>query len=97
VLPEKQPGTISQGIFEKTPFLQWNHGNGSTFSFELLLPCEQVQPTNSLQGIAVNTTESISYKDKKVLIVEDNLVNMHYIQTAIGMFSKEIQIIKAED
>ena len=73
------------------------YGQGSTFSFELLLPCEQEQPRTSTQDVSVNITETPTYKNKKVLIVEDNPVNMNYAKTAISMFSKDIQIIQAKD
>jgi len=73
------------------------YGKGSTFSFELLVPCEQERSTGSKRNDSEELGEKISYKNKKVLIVEDNPVNMNYAKTAISMFSKDIQIIQAKD
>ena len=91
---------IIKEILEKmdsTLKLQSVYGKGSTFSFELLLPCEKTQPMDTTPTVDEKPDDTSSFKNKKVLIVEDNIVNMNYAQTIISMFSKDIQIIKAKD
>ena len=75
--------------------LESEYKKGSTFSFELLLPCDE---TTDRDTTADDLTQEHSlFKNKKVLIVEDDPVNMQYAQTALGMLSKDIQIITAEN
>jgi len=73
------------------------YGEGSTFAFELLLSCDREQPADLNQIDTVIKAEGQSFNDKKVLVAEDNPVNMHYLHTALSMFSKDIQVITAED
>lgn len=82
---------------DSTLNLESIYGKGSAFSFELLLPCEQEQSRDTAKDASENTTIYSSFKNKKVLIAEDNTVNMNYAKTAISMFSKGIQVIKAKD
>ena len=91
---------IIKEILEKmdsTLKLQSVYGEGSTFSFELLVSCEPSQTTGTNQTFAERTEDQSSFKYKKVLIVEDNTVNMNYAQTILSMFSKDIQILMAKD
>lgn len=77
--------------------LESEYGKGSTFYFELLLPCEQEQPEDSEEANPENIEEQTVFTNKKILIAEDNPINMHYVQAAINMFSKDIHVIKAKD
>jgi len=72
-------------------------GEGSTFYFELLTPVERQQPKELNRTNTERKVEVKSFKGKKILIAEDNPVNMRYAQTALSMFSKDIQIITAEN
>src|SRR6056297_992380 len=75
--------------------LESEYGKGSTFSFELELSCDE---TTDRDTTADDLTQEHSlFKNKKVLIVEDDPVNMQFAQTALGMLSKDIQIITAEN
>src|SRR6056297_506539 len=73
------------------------YGKGSTFSFKLVLPFEMVPPVVSKKTRSEKTEETPALTGKKILIAEDNAINMHYIQTAISLFSKDIQVLKAEN
>jgi len=77
--------------------LESDYGKGSTFSFELELPCEKEQPVDSNKASTKNTQDPKVFANKKVLIAEDNPVNMQYAQTAIKMLSKDIHVIQAQD
>jgi CheY-like chemotaxis protein len=77
--------------------LESEYGKGSTFYFELLLPCEQEQPEDSEEADPESIEEQTVFTNKKILIAEDNPINMHYVQAAITMFSKDIHVIKAKD
>ena len=73
-------------------------GKGSTFYFELLLPYEQEQAIDSEKRALENKTEEpAAFTKKKILIAEDNLNNMQYLQKALSLLSKNIQVIKATD
>ncbi len=92
--------TICKEMLEKMGvMLKFNskYGKGSTFYFELWLPCEGEQKNDSDNEGFGKTAEYSPFKNKKVLIAEDNQVNMHYAQTALSLFSKELQVIKAKD
>ena len=77
--------------------LESEYGKGSSFYFELLLPCEQEQPEDSEKTDPEDIDEQAVFTNKKILIAEDNSINMHYMQAAIAMFSKDTRIIKARD
>lgn len=66
------------------------YGKGSTFYFEVLLPCEQHQSLESSKDRFAKISTNKNLKNKKILIAEDNPVNMEYVQTALRMFSQEI-------
>ena len=92
--------TISKEMLEMmggTLALESEYSKGSTFSFELLLPCEQERLSDSEEQDSENSDEQTAFTNKKVLIAEDNPINMQYVQTAIDMLSKDIQVIKAKD
>ncbi len=80
---------------QEPPSLLLRFGVGSTFNFELLLPYVKEEPSDSNQTDDANAAEVQFFKGKKVLIAEDNPTNMKYAQTALSMFSKDIQIIEA--
>ena len=73
------------------------YGKGSTFSFDLRLPCERELLHDSNESQPKHAEIPLDYSDKKILIVEDNPVNMQYAQTAISIFSDGIQVIKANN
>jgi PAS domain S-box-containing protein len=73
------------------------YSKGSTFSFELLLPYEGEQATDSDKEASENMPENSDFANKKILVAEDNAINMHYAQTAISKFSNDIQILKAKN
>ncbi|MFW6263823.1 MAG: response regulator [Thermotogota bacterium] len=78
--------------------LESGFGEGSSFYFELLLPCEEEQSDNLVEKKgSINRNKGSAFKNKKVLIVEDNPGNMKYFKTALVMFSKDLEIIEAED
>ncbi|HPF17731.1 MAG TPA: PAS domain-containing protein [Thermotogota bacterium] len=75
--------------------LESEYRKGSTFSFELELSCER--PTARDTTAEDITQEDFLFKNKKVLIVEDDPVSMQYAQTALAMLSKDIQVMTAEN
>ena len=77
--------------------LESEYGKGSTFSFELVLPYEKEHSVDSNKINTENTQVLKELTNKKILIAEDNPVNMQYAQTAIAMLSKDIHIIQAQD
>ena len=70
------------------------YGKGSTFSFDVTLPCEEAVKPKEIHDESA-PLESLAFKGKKILIAEDDKVNMQYARTALSMFSKGIQIIEA--
>ena len=91
---------ITKSLLEKmesTLQLKSTEGAGSTFFFELNLPCEKERPSETNQTEESHPADVQPFKDKKVLIAEDNPVNMQYAKTAIALFSKGIQLIEAEN
>src|SRR6056297_2499362 len=73
------------------------YGEGSTFYFELLLTCEQERTVETEEADLESMDEQGVFTNKKILIAEDNAINMRYMQAAIAMFSKDTRIIKAKD
>ena len=71
------------------------YGKGSMFYFELWLPCIHEESINSNQHNSTKISNNLFLKNKKILIAEDNPVNMDYVQTALHMFSSDLQIFKA--
>ncbi|MFW6262682.1 MAG: PAS domain S-box protein [Thermotogota bacterium] len=75
-------------------------GVGSTFSFELAL---KYPKPDTKEGISVDKkTVSVERhpsetSNKKVLIVEDNKINMQYIETVLKAEYKNLTIINAHD
>ena len=73
------------------------YGKGSTFSFELLLPFEGEQVIVTEEVSFELADKTVDFTNKKVLIAEDNPINMHFARTAVNMLSKDIHVIKAKD
>src|SRR6056297_1643162 len=73
------------------------YAKGSTFYFELLFPCEKDRPTDSSKESSGKMTDNAFFNNKKILIAEDNPVNMEYAKTALAMFSKDLKILKAKN
>src|SRR6056297_3179450 len=73
------------------------YAKGSAFYFELLLPCEKDRPTDSSKESSGKMTGNAFFNNKKILIAEDNPVNMEYAKTALAMFSKDLKILKAKN
>ena len=70
------------------------YGKGSTFSFDLTLPCANEAKSKESHEER-KAMESLLFKGRKVLIAEDDKVNMQYARTALSIFSKGIQVIEA--
>jgi len=91
---------ITKNLLEKMgSTLRFNstYGEGSTFYFELMVPCGKEEADNLKQKDERLAAEEQTFKDKKVLIAEDNPVNLNYIQTALAMFSKDMEVISAKN
>ncbi|MFW6263369.1 MAG: PAS domain S-box protein, partial [Thermotogota bacterium] len=92
--------TISSALLQKmgsTLAFKSKYGKGSEFQFELLLPFDREEETIIVSSDTDKKPKTPSSKKKKVLIAEDNQVNMNYAQTAFTMLSKDLQIIQAKD
>src|SRR6056297_2713398 len=84
--------------------LKSSEGKGSVFSFTMNLPyAEEPQvndniPSQNFESILNQTIESpqSSKTIKKVLLVEDNLVNLSYAKIAIHDVDTDIEIIEAK-
>ena len=89
---------ISRDLLQKmnsTLKLKSIYGEGSEFSFELLLPYYEPKPVSTEDLDPAEPVNNCSYSGKKILIVEDNHINMEYVKTALSLFSKDLQIIEA--
>ena len=92
--------TITKELLEKMGSklqIESIYGKGSEFYFELSLVYEKENPKAFNPMDEKNKLEDLSFKNRKILIAEDNPVNMKYVQTAVSKFSKNIQIIKAKN
>lgn len=92
--------TINKNLLQKmdsTLNLISTYGKGSTFSFELQLPYEEEKEADSDIPEVEDTVKALCFKNKKILIAEDNAINMRYAQTALSIFSKDIQILTAKN
>lgn len=92
--------TITKELLEKMGSkLQFKsiYGKGSEFYFELSLASENLTQKDSIQIKSMSELEDLSLKNKKILIAEDNPVNMKYVQTAVSKLSKDIKIFKAKN
>ena len=72
------------------------HGEGSIFYFMLTLPYnkeEVIFDTPTKNKVDPNA----DYKNKTILIAEDNSINMFYARTVISKFFKNIQILEAKN
>ncbi|MEA1883396.1 MAG: PAS domain S-box protein, partial [Thermotogota bacterium] len=76
-------------------------GKGSTFSFELRLKYYDSKPKEVLivdekRGTEEKDTESDTI-GKKILIVEDNKINMQYLETVLRAENKNLTVLNAYD
>ena len=93
--------TITHNLLQKMgSMLKLNstYGKGSEFSFELVLPCvEESEKKTPDQAKTEEHSNRTPFNNKKILVVEDNQINMRYADTALSIFSKDIHVIKAKD
>ncbi|MEA1882950.1 MAG: response regulator, partial [Thermotogota bacterium] len=93
--------TITNNLLQKmgsTLKLDSTYGEGSEFSFELVLPCgEESEKPLPDQAKTEEHPYSTPFKNKTILVAEDNQINMRYAVTALSIFSKDIHVIKAKD
>ncbi len=92
--------SITKNLLEKMGSslqLKSVYGKGSTFYFELSVSSEKEQVVSLKQTSDAINAEPDYLKNIKVLIAEDNPVNMNYAKTALSMFSEDIEIIEAEN
>ncbi|MFP4462054.1 MAG: ATP-binding protein, partial [Thermotogota bacterium] len=84
--------------------LESSEGKGSVFSFTLTLPySEKLQTDDNIHSqsrepnpLKTNKSSQCSKTIKKVLLVEDNLVNLSYAKIAIHAANRNIEIIEAK-
>ena len=91
---------ITKDILEKmgsTLQIKSTYGKGSTFYFQLEVPYGIEQPRDIDSKTDEGFFKETPLQNKKVLIVEDNPVNMQYAQTALSLYDENIQILKAEN
>jgi CheY-like chemotaxis protein len=92
--------SITQRLLEKMGSklqVKSEYGKGSEFYFELTLSYE-IEEKNKPETKEIEENEaSPKYANVKILLAEDNTTNRALIRTAISMFSKDIQIIEAEN
>ena len=74
-------------------------GKGSIFSFELELRYEVPTPKPyEVESETIATEDTIPKTDeKKILIVEDNRINMQYLETVLKTENKNLAILNAYD
>ena len=92
--------TIANDILQKMGSkldFKSTYGKGSTFYFEVLLNCDKGKMKNPVKESTKKSSDNAFLNNKKILIVEDNTVNMEYAQTALNMFSKALKIFKANN
>ncbi|MEA1885386.1 MAG: response regulator, partial [Thermotogota bacterium] len=93
--------TITNNLLQKMGSkleIDSTYGEGSEFSFELVLPCgEESEKKTPDQAKAEEHSYSTPFKNKTILVVEDDQVNMKLAKTALSRFSDGIQIIEARN
>jgi PAS domain S-box-containing protein len=92
--------SITQRLLEKmgsTLHVKSEYGKGSEFYFELTMPYEIEEKNKPETKLTEENEVSSKYVNTKILLAEDNTINRALIRAAISMFSKDIQIIEAEN
>ncbi len=81
--------------------LKSSTGKGSDFFFDLVLPYfDEVGPRETLTESAFSPKSESApagLSGKKVLIVEDDRINMRFAKTALSKLSKELILLEAEN
>jgi len=87
------------GKMESVLKIESVEGKGSTFSFDLELEYDDSSYTKNADSIKKETDESLSSlsDEKTVLIVEDNKVNMQYLEAVLKGQNNNLKIILAYD
>ena len=95
---------ITKGLLEKMGSqltIESTFGKGSTFSFELELEYHNPNPKEvSIVDEKAGTEEKDTESDtigKKILIVEDNKINMQYLETVLKAENRNLTILNAYD
>ena len=95
---------ITKGLLEKMGSrlkVESTFGKGSTFSFELELKYHQAKPKEVPIMNEKTGTEAehppFDTAGKTVLIVEDNKINMQYLETVLKAENKSLDVINAYD
>ena len=95
---------ITKSLLEKMGSqlaIESTFGKGSTFSFELQLNYHDAKPKEvPIVGEKTQTDEKATHSDtarKTILIVEDNKINMQYLETVLKAENKTVNVINAID
>ncbi|MFW6263020.1 MAG: PAS domain S-box protein [Thermotogota bacterium] len=94
--------SIAKQIINKmgsTLHLNSSPGKGSEFSFELDCVYSEQEDSHgdkSKEGWQVGNSNRLIH-NKRILIAEDNTVNMNYLKTSLKLISNDIDILEAKD
>src|SRR6056297_2841955 len=80
--------------------LESTSGKGSNFYFDLIVPYYEEVPSEEPvdpKNVTEKTAQDSNLAGKKILIVEDDPINMKLAKAALSRFSKELMLIEAKD
>jgi len=71
------------------------YGEGSCFSFELSVPYEDAKCPSFKKAKGDSRVQKRTFKNKKILIAEDDDINMNFVKTVFKLLSPDMHILEA--